>query len=78
MAFIKFVLVFVAIYYIAKVILKGIMQYLVSGAMNNLKNKQTYEHDAKPEGEITIQQTHKVDKKLDKNIGEYVDYENVD
>lgn len=32
----------------------------------------------KPEGEISIQQTQSSEKKVSKNIGDYVDYEEVD
>lgn len=78
MAFIKFLLIFVAIYYILKFVFKNIIYNIMTKTMNNLNNKQAHEHEVKPEGEITIQQTQKTGKKLDKSIGEYVDFENLD
>lgn len=39
------------------------------------QTQQTQKNTRKKEGKITIEQTEKIDKKVDGDIGEYVDYE---
>lgn len=81
MALLKFLLISYAIYYFIKLIFKNFVSKITSGfenAANSVNNNSSYEENVKPEGEITIQDTQKKEKKLDKNIGEYTDFEDVD
>ncbi len=81
MVLLKFLLVFYAIYYLIKLIFKNFVRKVTSGfenAANSGNNNSFEEESVKPEGEITIQDTQKKEKKLDKNIGEYTDFEDVD
>lgn len=42
------------------------------------RDRESGGRSARPEGEVSIQQTHASEKKVNKNIGDYVEYEEVD
>ena len=81
MVLLKFLFVFYAIYYLIKLIFRNFIRKITSGfenTANSESNNSFYKEDAKPEGEVTIQNAKKKEKKLDENIGEYTDFEDID
>lgn len=80
MVLIKFLLVAYLIYFIVKLLFRNFIKKTLSNSFfdNYQSNQSTVrEETTKPEGSITIKENQKKNKKIDKNIGEYVDYEDV-
>lgn len=42
------------------------------------RDRESGGRSARPEGEVSIRQTHASEKKVNKNIGDYVEYEEID
>jgi hypothetical protein len=81
MALLKIILVLALVYYFFKIVFKTIIQKFFIGQINEtLFHSNRYQSNEHPknEGEITIHAPNKKDKKIDKNDGEYVDFENID
>ncbi|PKQ63384.1 hypothetical protein BZG02_08335 [Labilibaculum filiforme] len=81
MALIRFIIIAVGVYYILKWILKAIFPFLVQKTFSKMQEqaKQQQNQQTKKEGEITIDKTS--GKKGDpnkKDVGDYVDYEELD
>ena len=81
MAFIKFIIIAVGIYYLLKWTLKAIFPFLVQKTVNKMQEQanQQQQQQSKKEGEVTIEKpsgaagtAHK------KDVGDYVDFEEVD
>ncbi|MCX6258473.1 MAG: DUF4834 family protein [Bacteroidia bacterium] len=84
MAFLKFILILLIIYYVFKLMAIYLFPYLLKRFVNRMSGnfrdpqQHQYESGSKKEGEVTIDIT--PDKKTSDdhdNIGEYVDYEEV-
>ena len=83
MSFLRFILLFLIIYYLFKVITRIFAPILMKRFANKMQDRfnQHYQHQKEPfqqEGEVTIEKTHNSIKKQSKNIGEYVDFEEVE
>ncbi len=81
MALLKIILVLALVYYFFKIVFKIIIQkFLFRQIDENLFHSNRYQSNEYPknEGEITIHSPNKKEKKIDKNDGEYVDFENID
>jgi uncharacterized membrane protein YciS (DUF1049 family) len=80
MAFIKFIIIAVGIYYILKWILKAIFPFLVKKTFDKLQEqaKQQQQQQTKKEGEVTIDKASgKTGDPHKKDMGDYVDFEEV-
>jgi hypothetical protein len=77
MALLRIILIALLIYYTLKFIVRLIFPWLAKEIINKASNVS--ETGKKREGDVTIQDVSKgKDKVIDKNEGEYVDYEEVD
>ena len=45
---------------------------------NPFNRNDTREYDGRKEGEVSVQSDHSNKKKIDKDLGEYVNYEEID
>ncbi|MCT4602298.1 MAG: DUF4834 family protein [Marinifilum sp.] len=81
MAFIKFIIIAVGIYYLLKLIIRAMFPFLVQKTFDKMQkeaNRQQQEQEKK-EGEVTIDKnsTNKSNPNK-KDLGDYVDFEEVD
>lgn len=81
--FIRILLIIGIIYFIIWIITKRIFPFLLKKFINKMNNpsidgqNQFYDNKRKKEGEVTIDYAPKKEKKIDKNNGNYIDYEEV-
>ena len=84
MAFIKFLIIVIGIYYFFKLLFRAMFPFLVQKTYDRMQNEaqrryQQQNQDHKQEGDVTIQNSgSKQETPNKKNFGEYVDYEEVD
>ncbi|WP_421921206.1 DUF4834 family protein [Marinifilum sp.] len=81
MAFLKFIIVAVGIYYLLKLIIRAMFPFLVKKTFDKMQNEAKRQQQAqeKKEGEVTIDKsTDKKNNPNKKDIGDYVDFEEVD
>ncbi len=81
MALIRFILIAVIIYYALRFILRLVAPFLISylaKRMNNNSFQKNPFYNKRKEGDVTIKGGQHKDKKVSDNVGEYVDYEEVD
>jgi C4-dicarboxylate transporter len=81
MAFFKFILIAVGVYYLLKLIIRAMFPFLVQKTFDKMQqeaNRQQEEQEKK-EGEVSIDKnpTGKSNPKK-KDVGDYVDFEEVD
>jgi Protein trafficking PGA2. len=81
MAFIKFIIIAVGIYYLLKLIIRAMFPFLVQKTFDKMQkeaNRQQQEQQ-KREGEVTIDRNQtKKSNQNKKDVGDYVDFEEVD
>ncbi|BAX80003.1 DUF4834 family protein [Labilibaculum antarcticum] len=81
MAFIKFIIIAVGIYYLLKWTIRAIFPFLVKKTFDKMQEKanQQQGQQSKKEGEVTIEKpSGKTGDPHKKDVGDYVDYEEVD
>lgn len=80
MAFIKFIIIAVGIYYLLKLVFRALFPVLVKKTFDKMQEQaKQQQQNTKKEGEVTIDKS--FDKKTNpnkKDIGDYVDFEEVD
>ena len=82
--FLRTILIIMLVYYGLKLIARYLFPVLFNKMMNNVEKKvrqqQGYQkpQDISKEGETTIERKPVQNKESNKNVGEYVDYEEVD
>ncbi len=74
-----FIIIF---YYIFKLIGRYILPYFLASKINKMTSAQQQKNDfinqqKKQEGKVTIQQSHPHEKKTSSDLGEYVDFEEI-
>jgi len=83
MFFIKAIIVIICIYFLGKLIIRGILSYFlgdVTQKMNDRVRSQQDEfarHKKKKEGHVTINYRPKTSKNFQKDDGDYVEFEEV-
>jgi len=80
MALLRFILVIGVIYYLLKFLFKAFFPVIVKKTFDKMQNnQQQQQYQQKPEGEVTVEKntTHK-EKHDTKNVGDYVDFEEID
>ncbi|MDQ2180539.1 DUF4834 family protein [Marinifilum sp. D714] len=81
MAFIKFIIIAVGIYYLLKLIIRAMFPFLVQKTFDKMQkeaNRQQQEQE-KREGEVTIDKNSNTKSNPNKkDVGDYVDFEEVD
>jgi len=77
MVLIKLLLFAYAIYFILKSIGRFFLPFLFSDLQKKMNGQSHNQYQNKKEGEVTIEYKETGKKSYDKNIGEYIDYEEV-
>ncbi|MFN8257927.1 MAG: hypothetical protein U0W24_19680 [Bacteroidales bacterium] len=77
MVLIKFLLYSFAVYFVIKSVTRMIFPFLYANPQQKFSDKDRGRNKQKREGEITIEHKGTGKKGYDKNIGEYVEYEEV-
>lgn len=72
----KFLLILVLIFFIVKFFAQFFLKSFLNKMQNNAGNQQS-KYNQKKEGEVTINTKPNQGKKIDKNEGDYIDYEEV-
>ncbi|MFA9371491.1 MAG: DUF4834 family protein [Labilibaculum antarcticum] len=81
MAFIKFIIIAIGIYYLLKWTIRAIFPFLVKKTFDKMQEKanQQQGQQSKKEGEVTIEKpSGKTGDPHKKDVGDYVDFEEVD
>jgi hypothetical protein len=81
MAFLKFIIIAVGVYYLLKLIIRAMFPFLVQKTFDKMqKEAQRQQQDqVKKEGEVTIDKNPNSKSNLNKkDVGDYVDFEEVD
>ncbi|RUT78737.1 DUF4834 family protein [Ancylomarina longa] len=81
MGLLKFIIIAVGIYYLLKIIFRALFPFLVQKTFDKMQEKadQQQKEQTKKEGEVTIDQsTENHGNPNKKDIGDYVDFEEVD
>ena len=80
--FLKVLFVIILIIYILRLLSPYIMRWIIrrmekkiTEQFKNISNQQQNQQQKKSAGDITINKTDKKKKKVDKNIGDYIDFE---
>ena len=74
------ILLIIIFYYIFKFLFKYVVPFLFGSSISGNKHQKrnNYTRGSKKEGEITIDYIPKKNKKIDKETGDYIEYEEVD
>lgn len=72
----KFILILFLIFFIIKFLAQYFLRSFMKKMRNNAGNQQS-QYSQKKEGEVTINTKQNQGKKIDKNEGDYIDYEEV-
>lgn len=76
--FFRTILILLAVYYLYKFFTKFLFPLLLKRYVNKVTgNRQQNSQFERRNGDVTIKYNNKKDKKVDKDKGEYVDYEEV-
>lgn len=76
--FFRTILILLAVYYLYKFFTKFLFPFLLKRYVNKVTgNRQQNSQFERRNGDVTIKYNNKKDKKVDKDKGEYVDYEEV-
>ncbi len=75
MALARFILILLVIFFIIRVITRFVVKKYIK---NMQKRYEDQHHPNKNEGDVTIKSSSDSDKKIDNDVGDYVDYEEVD
>lgn len=73
---VKFLLILFLIYFIVRIFTRYIFQSYFKKMQGNFENQQN-QHNNKKEGDVTINTKSGKGKKIDKDEGDYVDYEEI-
>lgn len=80
MGLLKFILIAAGIYYLIKFLFKAFFPVIVKKTFDKMQQQQKQQqYQEKPEGEVTVEKnTTNKDKNNTKDVGDYVDFEEVD
>lgn len=78
MAFLRFILIFFLVLYILQIVIRFIFRRYIKKIQKQFDQQQEfYKHQNSKEGDVIIEKTEQGTKKVSKNDGEYVDYEEI-
>ncbi len=82
MSFIRLLLIFLAIYFVLRLLFLYVFPFLVKRYFKKMNNKyyNTRKTENRKEGEIRVEDTRNTKekgKKISGNMGEYIDYEDI-
>jgi len=75
--FAKFLLIIFIIVFIIRIITRYVLRSFVKNMQENINNQQN-QNNNKKEGDVTINTKPKAGKKIDKDEGDYVDFEEIE
>ena len=75
MALIRFLLILFVIYFVIRIFSRFVLNRYVKNMRNQYKNQQNQYNNK--EGDVTINTNSQQEKKIDKDEGDYVDYEEI-
>tara|TARA_B100000427_G_scaffold264121_1_gene229161 strand:+ start:278 stop:505 length:228 start_codon:yes stop_codon:yes gene_type:complete len=73
----KFILTFIIIYYVFKFLSRLYLSYILNRFKNNSFRNYNDKYNNQKEGDVTINKMPK-EKPKNKNVGDYIDYEEID
>ncbi|MFP4025913.1 MAG: DUF4834 family protein [Thiohalospira sp.] len=76
MALARFILILLIIFIIIRLVSRFIVKRYIKNMQERYKDKQN-QYNQKPEGDVTIKSSSRQNKKIDDDIGDYIDYEEV-
>lgn len=76
MVLVRFLLILFVIYFIIRLFTRFVLGSYIKNMQRNFENQQ-YNNNKKKEGDVTINTKPKSDKKIDKDEGDYIDYEEI-
>lgn len=76
MALIKFVLILFVIFFLIRVFARYVLRSYVKNMQSNFNDRQN-QQSQKKEGDVTINTKPQKEKKIDRDEGDYVDYEEI-
>lgn len=76
MALVRFLLILFLIFFIVRIFTRYILQSFFKKMQGNVENQQN-QYNKKKEGDVTINAKQNKGKKIDKDEGDYVDYEEI-
>ena len=72
----KFILIVFLVFFILKFIAQYFLRSFLKNMQKNSRDQQT-QYNQKKEGDVTINTKAKTGKKIDKDEGDYIDYEEI-
>lgn len=76
MALIRFLLILFIIFFVIRIFSRFVLRRYVKNMRNQYENQQN-QYNKKHEGDVTINTKPEMDKKIDKDEGDYIDYEEI-
>lgn len=76
MALVRFLLILFIIFFIIRLLTRFVLGSYIKNMKRNFENQQNHSNNRK-EGDVTINTKPKTDKKIDKDEGDYIDYEEI-
>lgn len=76
MALARFILIMLIIFFIIRLITRFVLKKYIKNMQKRYENQ--HHQNNKDEGDVTIKSSSGSDKKIDHDVGDYVDYEEVD
>jgi len=77
MALARFILILLLIFFVIRLVTRFVLKKYIKNMQNRYEDKKQ-QYYQKKEGDVTIKSSSKGDKKIDEDLGDYVDYEEVD
>ena len=77
MALIKFILILFVIFFLIRVFARYVLRSYVKNMQRNFNDRQN-QQSQKKEGDVTINTKPQKEKKIDRDEGDYVDYEEIE
>ncbi len=76
MALARFILILFIVFFVIRLVTRFILKRYIKNMQERYKDKQQ-QYNQKTEGDVTIKSSSKQNKKIDDDMGDYVDYEEV-
>jgi len=77
MALARFILILLLIFFVIRLVTRFVLKKYIKNMQNRYEDKKQ-QYSQKKEGDVTIKSSGKGNKKIDEELGDYVDYEEVD
>lgn len=71
---------FIFIFFLLVILISYVVRFLLRFYFKRMEkrfNQHSHYHNTRPEGDVSITRTPKAEKMVDKDVGDYIDYEEV-